>query len=75
MVPSAFGNVDAKFALHPNDEERAKEAIRIAKSEGASFDDFEKEIVWHCYKKVTASGALQSHINEQVSKAKRMWRT
>jgi hypothetical protein len=56
------------------DESRAKEMIKAAKAEGASFDDLEKEIVWHCYKNVTAANALQDHIAKQVRKAKKLWK-
>lgn len=50
-----------------------KNAIRAAKAVGASFEDFEKEVVWHCYKEYKAPGMQQEHIAKQVSRAKRMW--
>jgi hypothetical protein len=50
-VPACFGDQDLVFASDPTDEERAKKAIREAKAAGASRDDFEKEMVWHIYKK------------------------
>ena len=65
-VPACFGDQDLIFASHPTDEERAKKAIREAKAAGASRDDFEKEMVWHIYKNVTADGFLQEHTKEQV---------
>jgi hypothetical protein len=74
LVSACFGNQDCIFAVHPMDEQRAKEAIKAAKAAGASRDDFEKEMVWHMYKKVTAEGLLQSHIKEQVARLHRMWR-
>ena len=72
-VPACFGDEDLIFASHPMDEERAKQAIREAKAAGAS-DDFEKEMVWHIYKTVTADGFLQEHIKEQVRRLHKMWR-
>jgi hypothetical protein len=74
-VPACFGDQDLVFASHPTDEERAKQAIREAKAAGASRDDFEKEMVWHIYKKVAADGFLQEHIKEQVRRLHKMWRS
>ena len=42
----------AHFAIHPADTERAKSAVNAAKASGATFEDFEREIVWYCYKSV-----------------------
>jgi hypothetical protein len=72
-VKHGFGIADIEFAIHPSDTARAKAAIKDAKAAGATFDDFEKEVVWHCYRKVTAPGALQPHIARQVMRAKALW--
>jgi hypothetical protein len=72
-VPGGFGSADAIFAGHPSDEEQAKKAIKDAKDAGATFEDFEKEVVWHCYRKVTAAGMLQDHTKKQVARAKKLW--
>src|SRR5262245_7085755 len=74
-VPACFGEQDLIFAWHPTDEERTKKAIREAKAAGASRDDFEKEMVWHIYKNVTADGFLQEHTKEQVRRLHKMWRS
>jgi hypothetical protein len=73
-VSACFGDQDVIFAGHSLDEKRAKEAIKEAKTAGASRDDFEKEMVWHIYKNVTADGLLQPHIKEQVKRLHKMWR-
>jgi hypothetical protein len=72
-VPACFGDQDLIFAVHPMDEQRAKDAIKEAKAAGAARDDFEKEMVWHIYKNVTAEGYLQTHIKEQVGRLHKMW--
>lgn len=72
-VASGFGDMDCIFAVHPSDKRDAKTAIAAAKDAGASFDDFEKEMVWHIYKQVTAPGMLQDHIAKQVATAREMW--
>jgi hypothetical protein len=72
-VAACFGNQDVIFAVHPMDEERAKQAIREAKAAGASRDDFEKEMVWHMYKNFTAEGLQQQHMKDQVRRLHKMW--
>lgn len=72
-VAGGFGSQDVIFANHPLDEQRAKEAIKDAKAAGASFDDFEKEVVWHVYRNFTAPGMQQDHITKQVARAKQLW--
>lgn len=65
--------MDVIFANHPLDKQRALDAIRDAKAAGASRDDFEKEMVWHIYKTVTAPGALQDHVAKQVATLHQLW--
>lgn len=72
-VPSCFGTVDMRFANDPLDAERAQRAIEAAKAARASRDDFEKEMVWHIYKNITAQGLLEQHIKEQVWLLHKMW--
>jgi len=72
-VSLGFGIDDAVFAQHPNDRQRAIDAIKDAKSAGATFEDFEKEIVWHVYKKVTAAEILKEHVAKQVETARDLW--
>lgn len=72
-VPGCFGSVDIVFAGHPADEERAREAIMAAKASGASRDDFEKEIVWHVHRNVTAREMLQQLISKNVATLLELW--
>jgi hypothetical protein len=73
QVAGGFGAVDVIFAMHPLDAQRAKAAVKAAKTAGATFEDFEKEVVWHCYRNVTAPGALQQHVADQVATARKLW--
>jgi len=73
MIPGCFGKVDMKFAEHPEDQKRAKRTIKAAYAGGASFDDFEKEIVWHCYKGDVHYDFLD-HVGKQVESARKMWK-
>lgn len=71
LIPGCFGLMDANFALHPLDKERAKNAIRVAKASGASFEDFEKELVWHCHREAPAWRS--KHTTKQVARARKLW--
>ncbi|MXP49997.1 hypothetical protein FD733_13030 [Pantoea sp. Eser] len=71
MVASGFGSADCIFACHPRDKQDARAAITAAKTAGANFEDFEKEMVWHIYKQVTTQGMLQTHIAKEVATAKK----
>jgi hypothetical protein len=73
-ISGCFGDQDAIFAGHPMDKQRAKEAIKEAKANGASRDDFEKEMVWYIYKHVKAPGMLQPHITEQIKRLHKLWK-
>lgn len=74
-VPGCFGEYDAEFALHPNDEKAAKEAIIAAKAENATIDDFAKEVVWYCYNNVQAADLLKPHIDRQIQQVQNLWGT
>jgi hypothetical protein len=73
QVAGGFGANDCLFAVHSLDEKRAKDAIKAAKAAGATRDDFEKEMVWHIYKNVTADGALQGHLATELAKLDKLW--
>lgn len=55
------------------DAEQAKNVIKEAKQAGASFEEFEKEVVWHCYQEVKTPNDLREHIEKQSAKLKKMW--
>ena len=65
--------MDVEFALHPSDAARGKAAIKEAREAGVTFDDYEKEIVWHCHRNYTAPGRQQAHIAKQVARAQKLW--
>lgn len=71
QLSGAFGVMDVKFGVHPADTKRAKAVIAEARAAGASFEDLEKEVVWHCYKEAPA--LRHEHTVEQVKRAKELW--
>jgi hypothetical protein len=72
-VPGCFGLVDGEFAQHPSDRSRAELTIKAAQAGGASFDELEKEIVWHCYKHLGGAEAHADYTVKQVATARQLW--
>src|SRR5215469_8217475 len=72
-VPGCFGLTDGEFGAHPSDRIRADAAIKAAQACGASFDEFEKEIVWHCYKHLGGAEAKGDHTVKQVARLRQLW--
>jgi hypothetical protein len=42
LLPGCFGKMDRQFAIHPEDENRAKKAIAAAKKQACRAMDFSK---------------------------------
>ena len=72
-VPGCFGLADVEFALHPSDRVRAELAIKAAQASGANFDEFEKEVVWHCYRHFQEPDKRADHTVRQVVAARQLW--
>ncbi|NUL39721.1 hypothetical protein [Kosakonia sacchari] len=73
QVARGFGDIDCIFAAHTLDQQDALKAMSAAKAAGATFQDFEKEMVWHIYQEWKDPASLGEHIKEQVATAKEMW--
>ncbi len=67
-LPRCFGILDHKFALHPLDEERAKQMMKSAFNSGASIDDFLSAITDY----LASKGAKKKHIKEQLEYARKL---
>ena len=72
-IPGCFGLTDGEFAAHPADRGRAEVAIKAAQACGASFDELEKEVVWHCYKHLGGAEGRADHTGRQVATARQLW--
>lgn len=77
-VGRSFGCADGVFAGHPIDQKEAKSAIKDAKSaikdakaNGASFDDFAKEMT--SYLGGAHPNATSEHVRKQIDRARKMW--
>ncbi|MEM8978229.1 MAG: hypothetical protein AAGD04_01995 [Pseudomonadota bacterium] len=69
QIPGCMAATTAPFGIHPKDKKRAQEAIASAKSNGATFDDFAKELVWYCYNQ----NMLLEYTQKAVASARNMW--
>lgn len=68
-IAACFVDVDGKIDFNPSDEKDAKDLILEAKIAGASFEELEREMVWHLYKK----GASRDDMLEHIDLARRYW--
>jgi hypothetical protein len=72
-IANCFEADSVRFGRPWIQESAAKRLIEAAKAQDATFQDLEREIVWFCYGKITAPGALQNHIAVQIKQAHRLW--
>jgi hypothetical protein len=73
-IGAAFGDADCVFAGHWADDDHAKELIWEARHEGASKDDFFKEMVWHVYKNVSNPEHRERLFAEQEKELAKLWK-
>jgi len=66
-VPGCLGHADASFRIQH--EEDARDLILEAKIAGASFEELEREMVWHLYR----DGATREQMDEQIDQARALW--
>lgn len=63
-LKQSFGIVDKRFAGHPMDEQKAREARKIIKRDGVSWADIEGEIMR------ILQGTTPAHAQAQLEKAR-----
>jgi hypothetical protein len=63
LVPACFGNQDCIFAVHPMDEQRAKEAIKAAKPPVHHAMTLKKRWSGTCIRKLPRRGSC-SHTSK-----------
>jgi hypothetical protein len=66
QVGACFGCVDQIFALHPNDEERAKKMINDALAAGNSIE----EVLAAASEHLESKKCPQNHIEEQLGRVR-----
>jgi hypothetical protein len=74
MLPGCFGKMDRQFAIHPEDEKRAKKAIAAAKEAGVSRAEFQQEMNSYLDKNVGNQNHRAALAMKQAKKLEKMWR-
>ena len=74
MLPGCFGNMDRTFAIHPEDERRAKKAIAAAQKAGVSLEEFQREMSSYLDKNVGNQNHRAALMTKQARKLQAMWK-
>jgi hypothetical protein len=74
QIAGTFGFGTAPFAVHRPDEDLAKAAIRSAKAEGATLDDFAREIALYARKYVRSESILRERLRQDSAKLDKLWK-
>ena len=74
QIAGAFGFGTAPFALHQSDEDLAKVAIQTAKAEGATREEFAREIALYARKYVSSEGLLRDRLRQDSEALDRLWK-
>ena len=74
QIAGTFGFGTAPFALHRSDEDLAKAAIRAAKAEGATREDFAREIALYARKYVSSEGILRERLRQDSATLDKLWK-
>jgi hypothetical protein len=74
QIAGAFGFGTAPFALHRSDEDLAKVAIQTAKAEGATRDEFAREIALYARKYISSEGLLRDRLRRDSEALDKLWK-
>ncbi len=74
QIAGTFGFGTAPFAMHRVDQDLAKAAIRAAKAEGATRDEFALEIALYARKYVSSEGALRERLRRDSDTLDKLWK-
>lgn len=74
QIAGAFGFGTAPFAVHQSDEDLAKAAIRAAKAEGATREEFAREIALYARKYVSSEGILRERLRQDSATLDKLWK-
>ncbi len=75
QIAGAFGFGTAPFALHRPDADLAKAAIRSAKAQGVSREDFAREIALYARKYISSEGTLRERLRQDAETLDKLWKT
>lgn len=70
-VPGCFGSMDAEFAMHPCDEERAFDLLTRLREEDVAWAQVQAELFSHL--KHSKWGTNQQHCEKQIERARMLY--
>ena len=73
-IAGGFGFGTAPFASHRPDQDRAKDAIKAAKAEGASREEFANEIASYARKYIRSENVLRERLRQDSAALDRLWK-
>ena len=73
LVAGCFGFGTAPFADNRQDEELAKEAIAVAKAEGATREQFAQHIALYPRKYIRSEQVLRDRMREDAARLEKLW--
>lgn len=72
-IGDCFGGADV-FAGHYCGETSTMRLVAEAKSEGATREEFQKELVWHIYKRVKNASLRDDRFRDIADQLPSLWR-
>ena len=73
QIAGSFGFGTAPFASNRLDQDLAEEAIRSAKAEGATREEFAKEIATYPRKYIKSEQVLRDRLREDSARLDKLW--
>ena len=74
QIAGAFGFGTAPFAAHRSDQDIAREAIRTAKTEGATREEFAQEIAQYARKYISSESVLRQRLQQDSAMLDKLWK-
>jgi hypothetical protein len=74
QIAGAFGFGTAPFAAHRSDQDLAREAIRTAKTEGVTREEFAREIALYAKKYISSESVLRERLRQDSEALDKLWK-
>ena len=74
QIAGAFGFGTAPFAAHRSDQDLAREAIKAAKAQGASREEFAQEIALYARKYISSESVLRERLRQDSAALDKLWK-
>ena len=74
QIAGAFGFGTAPFAAHRADQDLAREAIKAAKAQGASREEFAQEIALYARKYISSESVLRERLRQDSAALDKLWK-